>query len=45
MPITALKYSTEVPNGVSAVISATYVVAFRDAVKPVASIGKSMSLC
>ena len=29
--ITALKYSTGVPNGVSAVISATYVVAFRDA--------------
>ena len=44
LPITALKYSTGVPNGVSAVISATYVVAFRDAVKPVASIGKNMSL-
>ena len=44
LPITAARYSTGVPDGVSAVISATYVVALKDAVKPVASIGKNMSL-
>ena len=44
LPITALRYSTGVPNVVSAVISATYVVALNAAMKPVASIGKNMSL-